>query len=313
VDAAAALRAYAAADPKARPEREGYLSAFAFGRDLLGYLQDNGGSTRGYDGPCAAPFVWWDIDRPGDPGRALNDARRLAGQVLDRYRGLDDDGLLLFFSGDKGFHVGLPTALWAPSPSAGFNRVARRFADALATRAGVEIDTGVYDKVRLFRAPNSRHPRTGLHKRRLTVDELMRLPAEGIRRLAAAPEPFDPPAPTARCDRAAADWTEAEAAVAAADAARRERQPTPADWTARLNRLTMEFIRDGAAEGDRHRLLFSAAANLAEFGCPALLAHALLTEAALDSGLPPREVRRQIECGLAYGGGRNAGSNNDPS
>ena len=71
---------------------------------------------------------------------------------------------------------------------------------------------------------------------------------------------------------------------------------------ARLNRQTLDFIRDGAATGDRHRLLFSAAANLAEFGCPTSLAHALLSEAALDSGLKPSDVRRQIDCGLEKGG-----------
>jgi len=48
--------------------------------------------------------------------------------------------------------------------------------------------------------------------------------------------------------------------------------------------------------------LFSAAANLAEFGCPVALAHALLTEIALDSGLSPSDVRRQIDCGLDYQG-----------
>jgi hypothetical protein len=68
----------------------------------------------------------------------------------------------------------------------------------------------------------------------------------------------------------------------------------------KLNRQTTDFIRDGADAGDRHRLLFSAAANLGEFGCPPALAHALLTEAALDSGLSPSDVRRQIECGLNY-------------
>ena len=52
------------------------------------------------------------------------------------------------------------------------------------------------------------------------------------------------------------------------------------------------------SKGDRHRLLFSAAANLAEFGCPPALAHALLSEAGLDSGLSPADVRRQIDCGL---------------
>jgi len=72
----------------------------------------------------------------------------------------------------------------------------------------------------------------------------------------------------------------------------------------------MEFIRNGAEEGDRHRLLFSAASNLAEFGCPPALAHALLTEAALDSGLPPKEVYRQIGCGLnGVKGGGSHGAN----
>ncbi|NOY29641.1 MAG: DNA primase, partial [Planctomycetes bacterium] len=47
-----------------------------------------------------------------------------------------------------------------------------------------------------------------------------------------------------------------------------------------------------------------AAANLAEFGCPAPLAHALLTEPGLDSGLAPKEVRRQIDCGVEAKGGQ---------
>ena len=67
-----------------------------------------------------------------------------------------------------------------------------------------------------------------------------------------------------------------------------------------IERSTLDFIRNGAGNGDRHRLLFSAAANLAEFGCPSELALELLNEAALDSGLLPSEVRRQIECGLKH-------------
>ncbi len=54
--------------------------------------------------------------------------------------------------------------------------------------------------------------------------------------------------------------------------------------------------------GDCHneRRLFSAAANLADFSCGFELAWALLSESALDSGLSPSEVRRQIECGLKH-------------
>ncbi len=59
-------------------------------------------------------------------------------------------------------------------------------------------------------------------------------------------------------------------------------------------------MRDGAKPGERANRLFSAAANLEEFASVNELAFALLTEPALDSGLPPGEVRRQIECGLSH-------------
>jgi hypothetical protein len=131
------------------------------------------------------------------------------------------------------------------------------------------------------------------------------LRTEAIVRLAATPEPFDIPTPPPANPQAVADWQAASDEVgraAAANTERRERR----NGCATLNRSTLAFIRDGAATGDRHRLLFSAAANLAEFGCPPDLALALLTEPALDSGLPPADVRRQIECGLNHGPKGNA-------
>jgi hypothetical protein len=298
VDAAAAFAGYADCDANAEVDREAYLSAFWFGGDFRRQLRETG-STRGFDGPCWAPFLWFDIDFPNDPEQALRDARRLAMAILHRYPALDDDDLLLFFSGGKGYHVGLPT-FWGPAPSATFHRAARRFAEMIAGDAGARIDSGVYDKVRCFRAPNSRHPKTGLHKRWVSLDELLHLPPERVRELAAQPAPFHLPAARAGDDRAARDWAESVRLVGVeAEAAARRRAGTAEDRP-RLNRQTVDFIRAGAGVGDRHRLLFSAAANLAEFSCPPALAHALLTEAALDTGLSPKEVFRQIECGLKH-------------
>jgi len=299
VDFDAAFAAYAECDDKAEVGREAYLSAFIYGDPFRRYLAETG-STRGYDGPCAAPWLWFDLDGE-DLDATLGDARRLAVGVLHRYCTLDDDALLLFFSGSKGAHVGLPVT-WEPAPSVTFHRTARRFAEALAAAAGVSIDIGVYDKVRLFRAPNSRHPKTGLHKRRLTLDELLHLNAARVRQLATMPESFALPVVTAADPQAAADWQAALQAVEREAEVRTQRRATVADGAPQLNRATLDFIRDGADQGDRHRLLFSAAANLAEFGCPPALAHALLTEAALDSGLTPSDVRRQIECGLNHVG-----------
>lgn len=295
VDADAALSGYAACDEQAEVTTEAYLSAFQFGKDFCQYLKMTG-STKGYNALCWSPWLWWDIDREHDIEAATRDTRRLAAFLADRYR-LDGDDLLIFYSGSKGYHVGLPTSLWQPAPSTVFNKLARRFAEQIAELLGIDVDA-VYDKVRPFRAPNSRHPKTGRHKRRLAFDELLRMKTAAILDSAAEPQPFDLPLPPPVEDQAAADWQKSGEHVAETTTANRQRR-IAFNSSSKLNRRTMEFIRDGASTGDRHRLVFSAAANLGEFGCPPALAHALLAESALDSGLAPNDVRRQIECGLS--------------
>ena len=248
--------------------------------------------------------MWFDIDRepPAGIDAALEDARRLAVTLADGY-GFDDAAQLWFFSGSKGFHCGLPSGLWKPEPSANFHRIARRVAESIAQTAGVVVDTSIYDAVRAFRAPNSRHPKTGLHKVRLEVSALMAWGASAILKYAAEPRGFEPPElPEESADFFVANWDTAATQVRAEAYAIRERRAAVAVDGAKLNKLTLTFIREGAAVGDRHRLLFSAAANLAECNCPPALAFELLTEAALDTGLPPGEVKRQIECGLTQGG-----------
>ena len=294
VDWPAAFAAYASLDDRADVQSESYLSAFQFDGDFGRYLESQG-TTKGFNGPCGAEYVWFDIDRT-DLELARRDAARLAMHLADRFGGSDAD-LLIWFSGSKGFHIALPT-VWEPPPSMTFNRVARRFAEGMAAAVGVAIDSGVYDKVRAFRAPNSRHQKTGLHKRALTLDELVGLSAERIQRLAASPQPFDLPTPTGGNGQAAVDWQAAADAVNTEAVAVADRRTS--GQAAKLNRATLAFIRDGATPGDRHRALFSAAANLGEFGCPADLAHELLTAAGLDSGLSPSETRRQIDCGLSH-------------
>jgi hypothetical protein len=293
VNHAAAFRAYAECDPRAELDRESYLSAFYFPSALREYFEREG-TEKGYSGPCGADWLWWDIDRPDDLPAALSDARRLCGAVLDRYRDFDDDHLLIFLSGGKGVHVGLP-AVWRPDPSPSFHAIAKLFCLDLAEAAGVAADGSIYTKTRLFRAPNSQH-KTGLHKRRLSLDELTHLTPEAIVERARRPEPFDIPTGPTLCLKAADDWSKARRAVER----RAERLADRGEGPTKLQALTMDFIRDGADEGEREVRTFRAAANLAEFDCPDDLAFALLTDAALDSGLTPTEARRAILCGLAH-------------
>ncbi|MBX7255708.1 MAG: DNA primase [Candidatus Hydrogenedentes bacterium] len=297
---AAAFGGYAQCDPRAEIHREAYLSAFQFGGEFAEQLRRTG-TTKGYSGTCWTAWLWFDIDRDSDLPRALDDTRRLVVRLTGHY-GMTPESLLVFFSGAKGFHVGIPSALWTPEPGTDFHTVARRMCEAIADSAGVVIDSAVYDRVRAFRAPNSLHPRTGLHKRHIDADAVLALSASAVLDMARLPEPFEMPAPDAGTFSfaLAGEWEAARNQVSANSERTKQRRNTP-DGAQRLNRATLEFIRDGAANGERHIRLYSAAANLREFNCPVALAHALLTESALDSGMTPTEVRRQIECGLNGG------------
>ena len=116
-------------DPRAECGREAYLSAFQFGPDFRQHLETTG-STAGFPGPCWSPWLWWDIDND-ELHYAHEDAGALAAFLVERYA-VEPGDLLLFFSGSKGFHLGLPTALWSPPPSLDFHRTARRFAENVA-------------------------------------------------------------------------------------------------------------------------------------------------------------------------------------
>ncbi len=244
VDASAALAGYAACDERAEVHREAYLSAFQFGEDFRRLLLETG-STAGFSGLCWSPWLWWDLDSD-ELQYACKDAGALALFLVERYA-VEPEYLLIFFSGSKGFHIGLPTAFWSPAPSDVFHRVARRFAENVAELASVTIDTGVYDKVRAFRAPNSRHSKAGLHKRRLTLDQLTGSSLERIVELAAEPAPFDLPAPIGTSDQAVVDWQAAVTLVDQESEAKAARRAT-CNGTPTLTRSTLAFIREGAEE-----------------------------------------------------------------
>jgi len=304
VHAPTAFAAYCHCDAKAGVDREAYLSAFQFDDGFAEHLARTG-SPAGFTGSTWAPFVWCDVDRDeaaGGIARALADTKRLVNTLDERYsvpRGV----LVPFVSGGKGFHLGIPTALWAPPASADFHAVARQFVETIAAAAGVAVDVGVFDRVRAFRAPNSKHPKSGLHKRFVPVEILDAVTVNGVLDMARTPEAFDVPSTDGveSADMLATVWDTAGRAVAnkAAAVEQRRLEVASGDRAVTLNKLTRAFLNGEVEAGDRHRLLYSAAANLAELGCPLPAVRELLTEPALDSGLPPKDVARQIECGHA--------------
>lgn len=314
------------ADDRCEPARESFLSLFHFG-DGVAFLEHLGrsGSVRGYAGPVGAEWLAFDIDRPGDPETARADCVRLAVSIAERYHTGEDD-LLAFFSGGKGYHLQAPFELFgSPPPSLDFAKVAKALALQLAAGAGVAVDS-IYESVRLFRSPNSRHGKTGLYKIPLTVRELSMMPAARHAELAREPRPIELREAPLPCAVAVADW---QTAVEHTEAVRRPVQPPPGDRS-ELNALTLQILADqiipeggggpsnsrptggplGAFDAvpapGRHKTLYSCARDLAELGADYRLAWALLGKIGLQSGLNRADVERQIQCGVRDARGGSA-------
>jgi hypothetical protein len=313
---------YAAAAPSVQPELPAFLSAFAYPTAFKQHV-DATGSTAGYSGPVAVPSLNFDVDRD-DLDVALRDTRRLSQFLADRYAA----GPVVHYSGSKGFHLSIPTAGFI-EPAPDNHLIAKALACRLAGEVGIEVDEGVFDRVRLWRAPNSRHRRTGRHKVRIDADDLLFLNADQVRRLALEPVPYDLPAPSSPPPRLVADWNQVAAAVrgegerqgrrivASGDAQTRidpltrlsgaaqvRRTVANGEGRQRINPLTRSLLADPTSirVGERHKTILSAAADLASFPTIDDLVAALLTPPGLDTGLPPKEVSRQIACGIAMAG-----------
>ena len=291
-----AFAAAVAADASSYPEAESYLSANSFGLDFFEYLGATG-STAKFKGNVGAMHLNFDIDS-ADLTDALAQVRRLVFFMADRY-GLDLE-TQVFFSGKKGFHVCIPAGLFGVIPSPALPSAFKVLAKRLAAECGAGIDEGIYDAVRLFRTPNSRHPDTGLHKIPLDFDTLLYSDSKYINRLARSPQPaFAPdPADAVPHQQAVQDYREAAAGVSS---------PTPPGITCRgggkninparerrdwLDAKTLEFVAAGAGEGSRNNRLFAAAKAMADCGGVSELTYALLREPADRLGVAPFDVAR---------------------
>lgn len=298
------------ADAALDDEREAYLSHFAFDSEMQTHYAGNRHSVAGFVGPCWARWAVLDLDRP-NLADALADVRRLVTFLHQRYP--EAEGYVpVYFSGGKGFHVLIELA-HKPPPAVGFHRTIRTLAEALAGRAGVRIDAGIYDVNHIVRLPNTRHPRTGLFKRRIDAEALFALDMDGIRRHAAHAAGDGIPTAGTLPAQLAADWQEAEAATHRQHESRAVARRDFGTADTRAPRYFLDLLRFGVDEGQRHQTLLRCAAWLTEQGAPPLLCSALLTEPGRDVGLTPKDVERQITCGIEYARRQRGTSDDEPA
>jgi hypothetical protein len=122
------------------------------------------------------------------------DAMRVISSMTAIF-GIDKEMMKIYYSGSKGIHIVIPSEIIGIHPNPQLNNIFKLIAiDLNNISKHKTIDTRIYDKVRLFRVPNSYHPRSGLYKIPITFDELRDLSLAELQTLAVKPRaPFKQP------------------------------------------------------------------------------------------------------------------------
>ena len=144
-------------------DKDTYMSLYDFDDNITDYFSKNN-TLSGFDGLVYMPdeFIL-DID-----GKDKDDLENARQKTIGLTLLLDDLGIpyYLYFSGNKGFHVGIPGSAFRWKPDRNLHLKVK---DALTT-AGIfdYADPSVTDKLRLIRVNNTKNLKAGLWKRNIS-------------------------------------------------------------------------------------------------------------------------------------------------
>jgi len=171
---------------------ECYTSVFSFEKDVIDYANDNI-STRtgkpsiaGYVGKHTIRNLWIDVDCSSseDIKENIKTSAEISKVVIERLMknyGVSKDGILVLFSGNKGFHLGIPSNKFGAYDyyTEYSNKIAKNMVKIICSDIS-NIDYKVYDISRIFRMPFSKHQTSGLYKTPVSIDTLMTLDIDTI-------------------------------------------------------------------------------------------------------------------------------------
>jgi hypothetical protein len=302
--------------------RECYTTWARFADDFRDYVRENQ-SVKGFKGKAYSDYLWLDVDAKDendqpDPEKALEGALRLV-LSLTTYAAVDEADLRIYFSGAKGFHIGIPAATFGAEPSEHLPAAFKILAKRLAEQAQCQIDGAVYDMTRLWRLPNTANGKTGLYKVALTWDDFEG-GIEGIRALAQQPRAAKIPAgPGLPNDLLASFYQQSLERVAERDRQSRELpmlQPTvPVEWP-KHDKVCIARLMQGVTT-ERNNAAIVLAVNFRQKGMSQDLAEATMqawnlknrTAKGDPNPLPAVDVTELVQ--RAYENGYDFGCHNE--
>lgn len=145
-----------------------YYGTYAYSGEILRDLEEQL-SLSGYVSvnnikQVESDRVWWDFDIKKGSSQTLADTYEDTKTLIRRLN-LDEDHCQIFFSGNKGFHVIVKTTQKDLSR--------RQVAEYCINKAQdlKTFDSSMYDEPQVFRVPFTKHPKTGLFKIPIVLNE----------------------------------------------------------------------------------------------------------------------------------------------
>lgn len=170
---------------------EAYATLFPYSKGVFDHLklsvnEDGKPTLSGFEGDVYCKALYFDIDCEENPSASFKSTRELINRLINKY-GLKPEHILVFFSGNKGFHVGISAKHFGGfEPCNELPYQIRRLAERITD--GIEyVDSSIYNLNRFFRLPFSRHAKSGLYKVPISIDEIKTLNILKIRELAKEP------------------------------------------------------------------------------------------------------------------------------
>lgn len=130
-----------------------------------------------------------DFDSEDDFELARQDALRAVWYLSNKYTyAIPHNMLRIYFSGKKGLHIVVPAEIMGITGDKNLNEYYKVMAQKISEQLKHDtLDKKIYDRRRLFRAPNSRHHNTLLFKIPITYYELVHHSLDQIKELAKLP------------------------------------------------------------------------------------------------------------------------------
>jgi hypothetical protein len=154
-----------------------------FPNEMTEHFKSNKNSVSDYSGSLYSDVIPIDIDDKVGLENSLTAARKVLFKLEEH--GMNTKTTKIYFSGSKGFHYEIPAKLFGLEPSPNLNEVLKNLVCRLMP--DIQVDPNIYDKVRLWRLPNTINSKTGLYKIQLSAYELSTLSIDEIKKMAEKP------------------------------------------------------------------------------------------------------------------------------